>query len=106
MVIIRGNSTKSRVYLDVDFDTLEIVHTLTQKPTTLSEVSTTNRGGLYYQALLDFTGLEVGEYKYTAKLGSKVVQTGLLIIEPFDESEEPVQVVTPNLTRNIITYQN
>lgn len=105
MVIIKGNSTKSRINLDVDFDTLELMHTLTQDKHVL-EVSTTYRGGLYYQALLDFTGLEVGEYKYVAKLDDKIVQTGLLIIEPFDESEEPVQVVTPDLSKKVITYQN
>ena len=106
MVIIRGNSTKSRINLDVDFDNLLLRNTLTQEEINFPDIITSYRGGLYYQAFLDFTGLEFGEYKYEASLEGKVVQYGLLTVEPFDEEEEPVQVVVPELERNIITYKN
>lgn len=106
MVIIRGNSSKSRVTLDVDFDSLVLENTVTGDTHTFEEIETTHRSGLYYRSLIDFSGLELGEYKYLAYLGERVVQSGLLTIEPFDESEEPVQVITPVQTRKIITYQN
>lgn len=105
MVIIRGNSAKSRVKLDVDFDELVLTNTLTGAKKVFDDFDT--RGtGLYHAALLDFTGLQVGEYKYQAKLYSRVVQNGLLTIEPFDEEEEPVQVITPEMERTVIAYQN
>ena len=105
MVIIRGNSSKSRVKLDVDFDELVLTNTLTGARKVFEDFDT--RGsGLYHAALLDFTGLQVGEYKYQAKLLNRVVQNGLLIVEPFDESEEPVQIVTPEMEKTVITYQN
>ena len=106
MIIIRGNSTKSRISLDVDFDSFLLMNTLTQEYTSFPDVIPTNRGGLYYQALLDFTGLEFGEYKYVATKHGTVVQYGLLVIEPFDEYEEPVQVIVPELEKKIITYTN
>ena len=107
MVIIRGNSSKNRVILDVNFDVLELTNTLTQDKHILEATTPSSVGRLYYQALVDFKGLEVSEYEYSAKLSGKVVQTGLLTIEPFDESEEPVQVIVPtDLSRKVITYQN
>lgn len=105
MVIIRGNSAKSRVKLDVDFDELVLVNTVTGKKKVFEDFDT-RQGGLYFSAMLDFTGMEVGEYKYQAKSLSHVVQNGLLIIEPFDEEEEPVQVITPEMERTVIAYQN
>lgn len=105
MIKIQGNSTKSRIYLDEEFDEIVIQNTLTEEKTTFSDLDPTNRG-LYYQTLLDFSGLRLGEYKYIAYLGGRRVQSGLLVIEPFDESEEPVQYVSPNLTKDIITYQS
>ena len=105
MVIIRGNSTKSRVKLDVDFDELVLVNTLTGFRKVFDDFDT-RESGLYHSALLDFAGMQVGEYKYQAKLNSRTVQNGLLIIEPFDEEEEPVQVITPDMARTVIAYQN
>ena len=93
--------------MDVNFDVLELTNTLTQEKYILEAITSMSVGRLYYQALVDFKGLEVGEYEYSAKLSDKVVQTGLLTIEPFDESEEPVQTIVPqDLSRRVITYQN
>ena len=93
--------------MDVNFDVLELTNTLTQEKHILEAITSSSVGRLYYQALVDFKGLEVGEYQYSAKLSDKVVQTGLLTIEPFDESEEPVQTIVPtDLSRRVITYQN
>lgn len=93
--------------MDVNFDVLELTNTVTQEKHILEAITSMSVGRLYYQALVDFKGLEVGEYQYSAKLSDKVVQTGLLTIEPFDESEEPVQTIVPqNLSRRVITYQN
>ena len=63
--------------MDVDFDVLELTNTLTQEKHILEAITSMSVGRLYYQALVDFTGLEVGEYEYSAKLSDKVVQTGL-----------------------------
>ncbi len=93
--------------MDVNFDVLELTNTVTQEKHILEAITSSSVGRLYYQALVDFRGLEVGEYQYSAKLSDKVVQTGLLTIEPFDESEEPRQVIVPqDLSRRVITYQN
>ena len=93
--------------MDVNFDVLELTNTVTQEKHILEAITSSSVGRLYYQALVDFKGLEVGEYQYSAKLSDKVVQTGLLTIEPFDESEEPVQTIVPqDLSRRVITYQN
>lgn len=93
--------------MDVNFDVLELTNTVTQEKHILEAITSSSVGRLYYQALVDFKGLEVGEYQYSAKLSDKVVQTGLLTIEPFDESEEPVQTIVPqDLSRKVITYQN
>lgn len=93
--------------MDVNFDVLELTNTVTQEKHILEAITSMSVGRLYYQALVDFRGLEVGEYQYSAKLSDKVVQTGLLTIEPFDESEEPRQVIVPqDLSRRVITYQN
>lgn len=106
MIKIKGNSTKSKIYLDEEFDEITLQNTLTEDIRVFSDLTPSYRGGLYYLVMLDFSGLELGEYKYEATLKGKRVQTGLLVIEPFDESEEPVQIVTPNLSRDIITYQS
>ena len=93
--------------MDVNFDVLELTNTVTQEKHILEAITSSSVGRLYYQVLVDFKGLEVGEYQYSAKLSDKVVQTGLLTIEPFDESEEPVQTIVPtDLSRRVITYQN
>ena len=105
MIVVRGNSTKSRILLDCDFDEFTIVNTLTGSKKVYKDLIP-RESGLYYSVLLDFTGLKVGEYKYTAKLGIKTMQTGLLVVQPFDEEEEPVQVVSPTLEKEVITYQN
>lgn len=105
MIVIYGNSTKSRINLDTDFDTLVLEHTLTHRTFTFEDLQTTYRGGLYYRVMIDFSGLELGEYKYQAKKNSKVVQSGLLDLRPFDKDEEPVQVVVPEVEREIITYK-
>ena len=93
--------------MDVNFDVLELTNTLTQEKHILEAITSMSVGRLYYQALVDFTGLEVGEYEYSAKLSDMVVQTGLLTIEPLDESEAPVQTIVPtDLSRRAITHHN
>ena len=105
MIIIRGNSSKSKVKLDVDFDELILTNTVTGARKVFRDFDTRS-SGMYYSVLLDFTGFQVGEYKYQARILDKTVQNGLLIVEPFDEEEEPLQVVTPSMEKTVITYQN
>lgn len=106
MIQIRGNSSKSKVTLDTQFDSIILVNTLTKDSREFSDLDSFPYGRLYFRALLDFTNLELGEYKYTAYLSGKEVQTGLLTILPFDEEEEPVQYISPEMTETVITYQN
>lgn len=105
MIVIKGNSGKSPFTLDVDFDEVVIVNTLTQASSSFSDLIPSSRG-LYRKCLLDFSGLEIGEYKYFALSSGVCVQTGLLTIEPFEDEDRVVQYVTPKLAREIVTYQN
>lgn len=106
MLIIRGNSTKSRISLDEDFDKIVLVNTLTHEEKVFEDLDPVVRGSLYHQVLLDFTGLILGEYKYTSYLDNQKVQSGILIIEPFDEEEAPVQEIFYNSEKEeVMTYQ-
>lgn len=104
MIRVRGNSAKSKVILDEEFDKIVLTHTLTQRTFTQEDFECTYRGGLYYTAFLDFTGYPVGEYKYVTYLGESRVQSGVLVIEPFDEEEKVVQTKKPQLEKTIIEY--
>lgn len=103
MIRVRG-TTKAKVLLDEEFDELVLIHTLTQKVSDMKDLEPTTRGGLYWSVLCDFSGLQVGEYKYTAKLGGDRVQSGILVIEPFDEDEKVVQVKKAKPTKTIVAY--
>ena len=105
MIVIRGNLGKSPFTLDVDFDEVVIVNTLTQVSKSFEDLVPSSRG-MYSKCLLDFTDLELGEYKYYALSSGSTVQTGLLQIVPFEEEDEVVQYITPTLSRSIVTYQN
>lgn len=105
MIVIYGNSSKSRINLDTDFDTFTLENTLTQKVVTFTDLTPVWKGGLYYSVVINFSDLELGEYKYQAIKEGKVVQSGLLDLRPFDKDEEPVQVVVPEVEREIITYK-
>lgn len=106
MLEIQGNKAKSKITLDTDFDIFVIENTLNHETKVFRDITTSRDGYLYHEALINFSDLELGEYKYTAYLNDEKVQSGLLILRVFEESEEPVQKVSWDIERKVITYSD